>query len=411
MLYIPRTAGFRPRVESKGNFMNVLVLNAGSSSLKYQLMNTETREVFAKGNCEKIGLPMGIFGHSEGGEKVKDEVEIPDHSAAVRMVMGALEGAGLSMEAIGHRIVQGGWHFKDSALVDDDVLAKIYEVAPLAPLHNYAEAGVIEYCRKAYPELPNVAVFDTSFHMGMPAMAYTYALPREVVEKYHIRKYGAHGTSHRYEWKTAKEMLGSRCHRLLSCHLGAGSSLCAIEDGVCRDTTMGLTPLDGLIMGTRCGTIDPATVCYLQREGGYTVDEVDTMMNKQSGLLALYETTSDARDIREAAANGDGRALFTLDTFAYRAMQQAGGMIATMAGVDTITFAGGIGENDWATRAAFCEFFEWLGVRVDIEKNKECVGGKGGVISAAGSSVTVCVIPTDEEYMISLDVERLVKGK
>ena len=391
--------------------MNVLVLNAGSSSLKYQLMNTETREVFAKGNCEKIGLPMGIFGHSEGGEKVKEDVEIPDHSAAVRMAMEALKGAGLSMEAIGHRIVQGGWHFKDSALVDDEVLAKIYEVAPLAPLHNYAEAGVIEYCRKAYPELPNVAVFDTSFHMGMPAMAYTYALPHEVCEKYHVRKYGAHGTSHRYEWKTAKEMLGSRCHRLLSCHLGAGSSLCAIEDGVCRDTTMGLTPLDGLIMGTRCGSIDPATVCYLQREGGYTVDEIDTMMNKQSGLLALYGSTSDARDIREAAAAGDGKALFTLDTFAYRAMQQAGGMIATMAGVDTITFAGGIGENDWATRAAFCEFFEWLGVRVDWEKNKECVGGKGGVISAAGSSVTVCVIPTDEEYMISLDVERLVKGK
>lgn len=389
--------------------MNVLVLNAGSSSLKYQLMNTETREVYAKGNCEKIGLPSGIFGHSEGGEKVKEDVVFEDYGASVRMVMKAIEGAGLSMEAIGHRIVQGGWHFTDSALVDDDVLAKIYEVAPLAPLHNYAEAGVIEFCREAYPELPNVAVFDTSFHMGMPAMAYTYALPRDVREKLHIRKYGAHGTSHRYEWQTAKEMLGHRCHRLLSCHLGAGASLCAIEDGVCRDTTMGLTPLDGLLMGTRCGSIDPATVCYLQREGGYTADEVDTMMNKQSGLLALYETTSDAREIREAALRGDDKALFALDAFAYKAMQQAGGMIASMSGVDTITFAGGIGENDYATRAAFCEFFEWLGVRVDREKNRDCVGGKGGVISAAGSSVTVVVIPTDEEYMIACDVERLTK--
>ena len=391
--------------------MNVLVLNAGSSSLKYQLMDTETREVYTKGNCEKIGLPMGIFGRKQDGKKVEQEVEIPDHSAAVKMVMEAIEDAGFTMDAIGHRIVQGGWYFKDSALVNDDVLAKIYEVAPLAPLHNYAEAGVIEYCRKAYPQLPNVAVFDTSFHMGMPAMAYTYALPRDVVEKYHVRKYGAHGTSHRYQWRTAKEMLGNRCHRMLSCHLGAGSSLCAIEDGVCRDTTMGLTPLDGLIMGTRCGSIDPATVLYLQREGGYTVDELDTMLNKKSGLLALYETTSDARDIREAAANGDGRALFTLDTFAYRAMQQAGAMIATMAGVDTITFCGGIGENDWATRAAFCQFFEWLGVRVDTNANKDCVLCKGGIISAAGSSVTVAVVPTDEEYMISLDVERLVKGE
>ena len=260
--------------------MNVLVLNAGSSSLKFQLMNTKTREVFTKGNCEKIGLEEGIFGHSEGGEKVKEAVVLPDHGTAVRMVIDLINEHGFEMDAIGHRIVQGGWHFTDSALVDDDVLAKIYEVAPLAPLHNYAEAGVIEFCRDAYPSIPNVAVFDTSFHMGMPEMSYTYPLPREVREKYHVRKYGAHGTSHRYEWKTAKEMLGDRCHRLLSCHLGNGSSLCAIEDGVCRDTTMGLTPLDGLMMGTRCGSIDPATVCYLQRVGGYTADEVDTMMNK-----------------------------------------------------------------------------------------------------------------------------------
>lgn len=392
-----------------GSAMNVLVLNAGSSSLKFQLMNTKTREIFTKGNCEKIGLEEGIFGHSEGGEKVKETVVLPDHGTAVRMVIDLITEHGFEMDAIGHRIVQGGWHFTDSALVDDDVLAKIYEVAPLAPLHNYAEAGVIEFCREAYPSIPNVAVFDTSFHMGMPEMSYTYPLPKEVREKYHVRKYGAHGTSHRYEWKTAKEMLGDRCHRLLSCHLGNGSSLCAIEDGVCRDTTMGLTPLDGLMMGTRCGSIDPATVCYLQRVGGYTADEVDTMMNKQSGILAMYEKTSDARDIREAALKGDEKALFTLDLFAYKAMLHSGSMIFSMAGVDTITFAGGIGENDWATRQAFCEFFEWLGVRVDRAKNKECVGGKGGVISAAGSSVTVAVIPTDEEYMISLDVERLAK--
>lgn len=390
--------------------MNVLVLNAGSSSLKFQLMNTKTREVFTKGNCERIGLTDGIFGHVEGdGEKVKEIVDFPDHGTAIRKVIELIDEHGFEMEAFGHRIVQGGWHFEDSALVDDEVLAKIYEVAPLAPLHNYAEAGVIEHCRETYPELPNVAVFDTSFHMGMPPAAYTYALPTEVREKLHIRKYGAHGTSHRYEWQTAKELLGETCHRVLSCHLGNGSSLCAIEDGVVRDTTMGLTPLDGLMMGTRCGSIDPATVCYLQREGGYTCDEVDTMMNKQSGFLAISENTSDVRDIRDGAAAGDEKCLLALDMFIYKVVAQGAAMIASMSGVDTITFTGGIGENDWATRQAVCECFEWMGVRVDREKNKSMCSGKTGVISTAGSSVTVMVLPTDEEYMIACDVERLAK--
>lgn len=390
--------------------MNVLVLNAGSSSLKFQLMNTETREVFTKGNCEKIGLEDGIFGYTVGdGDKVKETVVFPDHGAAIRKVMGLIEENGFTMEAFGHRIVQGGWHFMDSALVDDEVLAKIYEVAPLAPLHNYAEAGVIEFCREAYPELPNVTVFDTSFHMGMPPAAYTYALPREVRDKLHIRKYGAHGTSHRYEWKTAKEMIGESCHRVLSCHLGNGSSLCAIEDGVCRDTTMGLTPLDGLMMGTRCGSIDPATVCYLQREGGYTADEVDTMMNKQSGFLAVSELTSDVRDIREAADKGDENCLLALDLFIYKAAAQAAAMINSMSGVDVITFAGGIGENDWETRQAICECLAWMGVRVDREKNAVTCFGASGVISTDDSAVTVMVLPTDEEYMIACDVERLAK--
>ena len=308
------------------------------------------------------------------------------------------------------RPVQGGWHFDDSAVVDDEVMAKILEVAPLAPLHNYGEAAAIEYCREKYPELPNVAVFDTSFHMTMPEVAYTYALPKDVCDKYHVRKYGAHGTSHRYEWMMAKEILGSRCHRLLSCHLGNGASLAAIEDGVCRDTTMGLTPLDGLMMGTRCGSIDPATVCYLQREGGYSYQEVDDMMNKQSGLLAISGISNDARDIRTRASEGDERCLLAFDMFAYKAMQQAGSMIASMAGVDTITFTAGIGENDWSIRKAFCDCFEWLGVRIDNNKNREAVGNGPQVISAAGSSVTVMVIPTDEEYMIAHDVERLTKN-
>lgn len=391
--------------------MNVLVVNAGSSSLKYQLLDTDTREVFAKGNCERIGSDMGIFGHSEnGGAKQTEEIPFPDHRSAIARVLEELEKTDFTIDGIGHRIVQGGWHFDDSAVVDDEVMAKILEVAPLAPLHNYGEAAAIEYCREKYPELPNVAVFDTSFHMTMPEVAYTYALPKDVCDKFHVRKYGAHGTSHRYEWMMAKEILGSRCHRLLSCHLGNGASLAAIEDGVCRDTTMGLTPLDGLMMGTRCGSIDPATVCYLQREGGYSYQEVDDMMNKQSGLLAISGISNDARDIRTRASEGDERCLLAFDMFAYKAMQQAGSMIASMAGVDTITFTAGIGENDWSIRKAFCDCFEWLGVRIDNNKNREAVGNGPQVISAAGSSVTVMVIPTDEEYMIAHDVERLTKN-
>lgn len=393
----------------RGVNVNVLVINAGSSTLKYQLMNVDTQEVFAKGNCERIGMDRGIFGHSEhGGEKLTEEALFPDHKSAVAKVLDTLEAnCSEPIDGIGHRIVQGGWYFDDSALVTDDVMDKILEVAPLAPLHNPGEAACIEYCRKKYPGIPNVAVFDTSFHMTMPPVAYTYALPRKVRDKYHVRKYGAHGTSHRYEWMKAKELLGDQCHRLLSCHLGNGASLCAIEDGVCRDTTMGLTPLDGLMMGTRCGSIDPATVCYLQREGGYTFDEVDEMMNKQSGLLAVSEISSDARDIRAGADAGDENCLLAFDMYAYKAMGQAAAMIASMSGVDTITFTAGIGENDWTIRQAFCQCFEWLGIRVDREKNKAAVGKGPQIITAAGSAVTVAVIPTDEEYMIALDVKRL----
>ena len=390
--------------------MNVLVVNAGSSTLKYQLMDAATREVFAKGNCERIGQEQGVFGHAElGGEKVVEDAVFPDHAAAIDHVLACLSTVDVAIEGIGHRIVQDGWYFSDSALVTEDVLAKIYEAAPLAPLHNYGEAAIIEHCMRAYPHLPNVAVFDTSFHMSMPAVASTYALPREVRDRFHIRKYGAHGTSHRYEWMVAKEMLGRRCHKLLSCHLGNGASLCAIEDGVCRDTTMGLTPLDGLMMGTRCGSIDPATVCYLQREGGYTFEQVDEMMNRKSGLLAISERSSDARDIRAGADAGDERCLMAFDMYAYKAMQQAAAMIASMAGVDTITFTAGIGENDWTIRRAFCQCFAWLGVRVDDERNRAAVGRGPQVISADDSAVTVMVIPTDEEYMIASDVARLVR--
>ncbi len=388
--------------------MNVLVVNAGSSTLKYQVIDTKSHKVSAKGSCERVCFTGGTFTHAaNGSKKVTENIEFPDHKVAIEVVLKDLEANGIKIEGIGHRIVQGGWYFGDSSLVDEDVLAKIREVAPLAPLHNNPEANVIEYCLEQYPDLPNVTVYDTAFHFNMPEVAKTYALPKDVCDKLHIRKYGAHGTSYRYISKKVAEMTNGEARKVVVCHIGSGASLCAIEDGKCMDTTMGLTPLDGVMMGTRCGSIDPATVCYLQREGGYSYQEVDDMMNKQSGLLAISGISNDARDIRTRASEGDERCLLAFDMFAYKAMQQAGSMIASMAGVDTITFTAGIGENDWSIRKAFCDCFEWLGVRIDNNKNREAVGNGPQVISAAGSAVTVMVIPTDEEYMIAHDVERL----
>ena len=391
--------------------MNVLVVNAGSSTLKYQVIDTKSHKVSAKGSCERVCFTGGTFTHAaNGSKKVTENIEFPDHKVAIEVVLKDLEANGVKIEGIGHRIVQGGWYFGDSSLVDEDVLAKIREVAPLAPLHNNPEANVIEYCLEQYPDLPNVTVYDTAFHFNMPEVAKTYALPKDVCDKLHIRKYGAHGTSYRYISKKVAEMTNGEARKVVVCHIGSGASLCAIEDGKCMDTTMGLTPLDGVMMGTRCGSIDPATVCYLQREVGYSYQEVDDMMNKQSGLLAISGISNDARDIRTRASEGDERCLLAFDMFAYKAMQQAGSMIASMAGVDTITFTAGIGENDWSIRKAFCDCFEWLGVRIDNNKNREAVGNGPQVISAAGSSVTVMVIPTDEEYMIAHDVERLTKN-
>ena len=388
--------------------MNVLVVNAGSSTLKYQVIDTKSHKVSAKGSCERVCFTGGTFTHAaNGSKKVTENIEFPDHKVAIEVVLKDLEANGVKIDGIGHRIVQGGWYFGDSSLVDEDVLAKIREVAPLAPLHNNPEANVIEYCLEQYPDLPNVTVYDTAFHFNMPEVAKTYALPKDVCDKLHIRKYGAHGTSYRYISKKVAEMTNGEARKVVVCHIGSGASLCAIEDGKCMDTTMGLTPLDGVMMGTRCGSIDPATVCYLQREGGYSYQEVDDMMNKQSGLLAISGISNDARDIRTRASEGDERCLLAFDMFAYKAMQQAGSMIASMAGVDTITFTAGIGENDWSIRKAFCDCFEWLGVRIDNNKNREAVGNGPQVISAAGSAVTVMVIPTDEEYMIAHDVERL----
>ena len=387
--------------------MNVLVVNAGSSSLKYQLLNTKSGEVFAKGNCERIGIDGSFIGHEEMGVKGKLEVALPDHKTAISHVFEILKSVDQPIEGIGHRVVQGGWYFPESAVVTDETLAQVREVAPLAPLHNYAEADVIEICRDMFPELGNVIVPDTAFHYNMPERAWRYALPRDVVEKHHVRKYGAHGTSHRFIWRTVNEFLGGEAHKVVSCHLGSGASLCAIEDGKCMDTTMGLTPLDGLIMGTRCGTVDPATVFYLNRVADMSIDEIDTMMNKQSGLLAVSAKSSDSRDIEAGMDEGDEKCAMAMEMFYYRTSQLFAGMAASMEGVDTMVFTAGIGENSVTMRAGVAERLGWMGVKIDPELNK-IRSDEPRVISTPDSKIRVLVVPTNEELMIALDVEALL---
>ena len=388
--------------------MNVLVINAGSSSLKYQLLDVDTREVYAKGNCERIGIDGSFIGHEEmGGGKQKLEVALPDHKTAVKHVFEILKAVDKSIDGIGHRVVQGGWYFPESKVVTDESLGWVREVAPLAPLHNYAEADVIEICREMFPEVGNVVVADTSFHYNMPEHAWRYALPRDVVEKHHVRKYGAHGTSHRFIWRATNEFLDGDVHKLVSCHLGSGASLCAIEDGRCMDTTMGLTPLDGLIMGTRCGTVDPATVFFLNRVGGYSIDEIDTMMNKQSGMLAVSGVSSDSRDIEEGADNGNENCQMALEMFYYRTAQLFAEMAASMEGVDTMAFTAGIGENSATMRQGVADRLAWMGVKIDPELNA-IRSDDPRVISTPDSAIKVLVVPTNEELMIALDVKELL---
>ena len=389
--------------------MNVLVINAGSSSLKFQLLDVDTREVYAKGNCERIGIDGSFVGYesiaTEGKQKI--EAPLPDHKTAMQYVIDIINATGKDFIGIGHRVVQGGWYFPESKIVTDESLGWVREVAPLAPLHNYAEADAIEVCRELFPDKGNVVVADTSFHYAIPERAHRYALPRDVVDKLHIRKYGAHGTSHRFIWRASKEFLGDDLHKLVSCHLGSGASLCAITDGKNMDTTMGLTPLDGLIMGTRCGTIDPATVCYLQRVGGYTVDEDDTMMNKQSGLLAVSAISSDSRDIESAADAGDEKAAMAIEMFAYRTAQLIMEMAQANEGMDTIAFSAGIGENSPRMRAEVAKKLAWMGVELDPELNA-IRSDEVRTISTPESKIKVLVVPTNEEYMIALDVAELL---
>jgi len=396
--------------------MNVLVINCGSSSLKYQLLDMSNEEVLAKGLAERIGIEGSVLIHeAPGQEKVKFEQPMKTHKEALNILMAALvdpnHGVIKSLNeisAVGHRTVHGGEAFSASVVVNDAVIKSLEECSELAPLHNPANLIGIRACQELLPAVPMVAVFDTAFHQTLPGEAYMYPLPYEMYTKYKIRKYGFHGTSHKFVSAEAAGLMGKKIEnlKLISCHLGNGASLCAIKNGKSIETSMGLTPLAGLEMGTRCGDIDPAIVPFLVGKG-YTVQEVDTMMNKQSGVLGVSGISSDFRDVEGAANGGNKRAQLALDIFHYRVRITIGAYVAAMDGVDGIIFTAGLGENSSTSRQAICDHLKFLGIKLDPVANSN--RGKAMVISAADSKTTVMVIPTNEELMIARDTLSLVK--
>lgn len=396
--------------------MNVLVINAGSSSLKYQLVNVETQEVLAKGICERVGSAEAFHKHGiDENELVIDE-PMEDHNAAMAVVLEALTSGPNAaidslddIDAIGHRVVQGGKYFDRSVIIDDDVVAKIDELAELAPLHNKAALMGIEACRTQMPGKPMVAVFDTSFFQSIPPKAYMYPLPYELYEKYAIRKYGAHGTSHRYISERAAAFMDEPLEdlKLITCHLGNGCSISAIDHGVAVDTSMGLTPLDGLMMGTRCGAIDPAIVPFIMEKEGLSTQEVNDLMNKKSGLLGISGISNDLRSVKEASEAGDERAQLAYEMYSNSAKKYIGQYIAVMGGVDAVVLTAGVGENCEKMRRMIFAGLQPLGIKIDHEKNK--LRGSEREISTDDSAVRIVVIPTNEEYMIARDTYQLVK--
>ena len=400
--------------------MKVLVINAGSSSLKYQLMDPDTQDVLAKGLCERIGID-GKFTYKpqiEGKKRIDAiDVAMPTHGEAIQTVLKALidpeNGVVASMDeidAVGHRVLHGGKAFTASCLVDDACIAAIEKCIPLGPLHNPANLMGIRACQQAMPGKPQVAVFDTAFHMTMPPKAYVYAIPYEYYEKDDVRRYGFHGTSHRYVSARAIEMLGNPEHsRIICCHLGNGSSLSAVVDGKCVDTSMGLGPLAGFPMGTRAGDIDATIMEYLMGRYGYDIKEMLNILNKKSGVLGISGVSSDFRDIEAAAKDGNERAALALDKFNYEVRKFIGAYAAAMGGVDAIVFTAGVGENSASNRMAIASGLEYMGVKMDPVANE--VRGKETVISAPDSKVKVLLIPTDEELMIARDTRDIVCGK
>ena len=404
----------------EGKILKILVVNAGSSSLKYQLIDMENESVLAKGNCEQIGTES-TFTHKVPADETKNikalPMEMQDHAAALKIVLDTLVdgehgviGSVKEIDAVGHRVLHGGEKFSGSVLVDDNVEEAIKECFDLGPLHNPANLTGIKACQQIMPDVPQVAVFDTGFHQTMPDYAYMYALPYECYEKYGIRRYGFHGTSHRFVSKKCNELLGNPEHsKIVTCHLGNGSSISAVVDGKCFDTTMGVTPLEGIMMGTRCGSIDPAIVPIIMKKEGLSPDEMDTVMNKKSGMLGLCGT-SDNRTIEARAKEGDERAKLIESMLCHQLTKYIGGFAAAMGGVDAIVFTGGIGENNPQYRDRVCDQLKFMGAEIDYDINDKLKRGPEGEISTPNSKVKVYVICTNEELMIARDTKEIVEA-
>ena len=396
--------------------MKILVLNSGSSSLKYQLMNMDDESIMAKGNFERIGSDNSFLTHKVNGEKFKYEHRAKNHEEAINFVLEQLmdkeHGVISSLDdihAIGHRMVHGGEKFKSSVLITEDVIRAVEECIPLAPIHNPAGLSGIKACMKSMPGKPMVAVFDTAFHQTIPKERYLYPIPYEYYEKYGVRKYGFHGTSHRYVSKRIAKLLNKDVEdlKIISCHLGQGASICAIQNGKSADTSMGLTPVAGIAMGTRSGDLDPSIVTFIMEKENLTPEQMNTILNKKSGLLALSGISEDNRDIEDAASQGNERAISALEEYAYIIAQYIGRYVATMNGVDVVTFEGGVGERGPLTREQVCNYLGYLGLELDLEANN--VKAVEREISKPESKVKVWIVPTDEELMIAKDTLELTK--
>ncbi len=396
--------------------MKILVVNAGSSSLKYQLLDMTDESVIAKGNADRIGIGGHIAHKTGDGRSYEADCDFPTHTEAFEKLVEVLTTGDAKVidsmseiGAVGHRIVQGAEVFKETCLVTDEVIDKIDALAELAPVHNHPHALALRACKKVIPEgTPQVVVFDTAFHSTMPKKAFLFGLPYSDYEELHVRKYGFHGTSHRFVSAELARLMGKKPEELkiVSCHLGNGSSITAVDGGKSVDTSMGFTPLDGLTMGTRCGAVDPSAVEFVAKKHGFTPDEMTNYMNKQSGFLGVSGVSSDNRDVSKAAAEGNERAAIVNEMFAYQIKKYIGSYAAAMGGIDAVLFTGGIGENDAPTREHACEGLEFLGIKIDPERNK--VRGEAKKISADDSKVEVWVVPTNEELLIARDTLAMV---
>ena len=397
--------------------MKILVLNCGSSSIKYALYNMETKEVMTSGGAERVGLD-GAFVKVKlaNGEKKQIMHDIPEHTEGVKFIFSLLTDPEIGVikdlkeiDAVGHRMVHGGEKFNKSVILTDEVLKVFEECSDLAPLHNPANLKGVKAVSELMPGLPQVGVFDTAFHQTMPDYAYMYAVPYELYEKYAIRRYGFHGTSHRYVAKRVCDFLGVNPEdkKIITCHIGNGASIAAVDGGKCVDTSMGLTPLEGVMMGTRSGDIDGGAVAFLQKKLGLDADGISDLLNKKSGVLGITELSSDMREVEAACEKGEPKAVLAMNMYNYRIKKYIGAYAAAMGGVDIIVFTAGVGENQWSTRQESCDGLEFLGIKIDKEVNKG-LRGVEKIISTDDSKVTVCVIPTDEELMIATDTMELL---